>query len=175
MVVPTNRRCSSSWRRWHDRGQFERCVMRSTCLILFAHWEVCNTAGIPTLIRPWFGYVHLSDKHSPLLINGFSDQFFWASRVHKLGVSDTPAHQRLSHYSLMLIICQAGMRVTSLRSSVLAHALTRATTNRYCHLKSLCSLHSSLSQENEGPGSGGRRTYSICKYPSNLTRDNRWY
>ncbi|THH30054.1 hypothetical protein EUX98_g4134 [Antrodiella citrinella] len=49
-------------------------------------------AGIPTLIKPWFG-----------------DQYFWASRVHKLG---------------------AGMRVPSLRVSDLSSALIRATTDR---------------------------------------------
>jgi len=49
-------------------------------------------AGIPTLIKPWFG-----------------DQFFWASRVHKLG---------------------AGMKVPSLRVSDLSNALIRATTDR---------------------------------------------
>ncbi|KAF8964439.1 glycosyltransferase family 1 protein [Flammula alnicola] len=46
-------------------------------------------AGIPTLIKPWFG-----------------DQFFWASRVQILG---------------------AGLKVPSLRSSDLAHALKKAT------------------------------------------------
>ncbi|KAG8929000.1 hypothetical protein FRC02_006128 [Tulasnella sp. 418] len=49
-------------------------------------------AGIPTLIKPWFG-----------------DQFFWASRVQKLG---------------------AGLRVQSLASSDLAHALKKATSDR---------------------------------------------
>jgi len=49
-------------------------------------------AGIPTLIRPWFG-----------------DQFFWASRVQKLG---------------------AGLRVNSLHSSEVASALKKATTDR---------------------------------------------
>ncbi|KAK0187892.1 glycosyltransferase family 1 protein [Armillaria mellea] len=49
-------------------------------------------AGIPTLIKPWFG-----------------DQFFWASRVQKLG---------------------AGLRVPSLRVNDLAEALTKATTSR---------------------------------------------
>ncbi|KIO34033.1 glycosyltransferase family 1 protein [Tulasnella calospora MUT 4182] len=49
-------------------------------------------AGIPTLIKPWFG-----------------DQFFWAARVQKLG---------------------AGLRVPSLSSSDLAHALTKATSDR---------------------------------------------
>jgi len=49
-------------------------------------------AGIPTLIRPWFG-----------------DQFFWASRVQKLG---------------------AGLRVNSLHSTEVANALKRATTDR---------------------------------------------
>ncbi|KAG8993485.1 hypothetical protein FRB94_010728 [Tulasnella sp. JGI-2019a] len=49
-------------------------------------------AGIPTLIKPWFG-----------------DQFFWASRVHKLG---------------------AGLKVASLDSETIAEALTRATTDR---------------------------------------------
>jgi sterol 3beta-glucosyltransferase len=48
-------------------------------------------AGIPTLIKPWFG-----------------DQFFWASRVQKLG---------------------AGVRVPSLSSSDLAECLTKATTD----------------------------------------------
>ncbi|KAI0689542.1 hypothetical protein BC835DRAFT_1282708 [Cytidiella melzeri] len=49
-------------------------------------------AGIPTLIKPWFG-----------------DQYFWASRVQKLG---------------------AGLRVPSLRVSDLANALTKATSDR---------------------------------------------
>jgi len=49
-------------------------------------------SGIPTLIKPWFG-----------------DQFFWATRVQKLG---------------------AGMRLTSLDSIVLADALMTATTDR---------------------------------------------
>jgi len=49
-------------------------------------------AGIPTLIKPWFG-----------------DQFFWASRVHKLG---------------------AGLRVDSLSSSDLSAALMKATSDR---------------------------------------------
>jgi len=48
--------------------------------------------GIPTLIKPWFG-----------------DQFFWATRVQKLG---------------------AGMRITSLKSNALAEALVKATTDR---------------------------------------------
>ncbi|KAG6891346.1 hypothetical protein C0992_008461 [Termitomyces sp. T32_za158] len=48
-------------------------------------------AGIPTLIKPWFG-----------------DQFFWGARVNRLG---------------------AGLRVSSLRVSDLAHALTKATTS----------------------------------------------
>ncbi|KAK1230352.1 hypothetical protein PQX77_006562 [Marasmius sp. AFHP31] len=49
-------------------------------------------AGVPTLIKPWFG-----------------DQFFWASRVQKLG---------------------AGLKVPSLRVNDIAEALTKATTNR---------------------------------------------
>jgi len=49
-------------------------------------------AGIPTVIHPWFG-----------------DQFFWASRVQKLG---------------------AGLRVTSLHSTEVANALKKATSNR---------------------------------------------
>lgn len=49
-------------------------------------------AGLPTLIKPWFG-----------------DQFFWASRVQKLG---------------------AGLRVANLNSSEIASALTKATTSR---------------------------------------------
>ncbi|CAE6528266.1 unnamed protein product [Rhizoctonia solani] len=49
-------------------------------------------AGIPTLIKPWFG-----------------DQFFWATRVMKLG---------------------AGLRVSSLSSSDLADALKRAVSDR---------------------------------------------
>lgn len=40
-----------------------RCFLRSVMLI-------ASPAGIPTLIKPWFG-----------------DQYFWASRVAKLGVS----------------------------------------------------------------------------------------
>jgi len=49
-------------------------------------------AGIPTLIRPWFG-----------------DQFFWASRVQKLG---------------------AGIKLNSLHSKEVSQALKKATTNR---------------------------------------------
>ncbi|KZV67100.1 glycosyltransferase family 1 protein [Peniophora sp. CONT] len=49
-------------------------------------------AGVPTLIRPWFG-----------------DQFFWASRVQKLG---------------------AGLKINSARAAELADALTRATSDR---------------------------------------------
>ncbi|KAF8579711.1 glycosyltransferase family 1 protein [Ramaria rubella] len=49
-------------------------------------------AGIPTLIKPWFG-----------------DQFFWASRVQRLG---------------------AGLKVSSLHSGDLADALKRVTTDR---------------------------------------------
>ncbi|KZT51272.1 glycosyltransferase family 1 protein [Calocera cornea HHB12733] len=49
-------------------------------------------SGIPTLIKPWFG-----------------DQFFWASRVQKLG---------------------AGLRINSLKSDALAEALVKATTDR---------------------------------------------
>ncbi|KAJ6613328.1 hypothetical protein B0H10DRAFT_1917477 [Mycena sp. CBHHK59/15] len=49
-------------------------------------------AGIPTLIKPWFG-----------------DQFFWASRVQKLG---------------------AGLRVPSLHLNDFSEALTKATTSR---------------------------------------------
>lgn len=49
-------------------------------------------AGIPTLIRPWFG-----------------DQFFWASRVQKLG---------------------AGIKLNSLHSKEVALALKKATTDR---------------------------------------------
>ncbi|KAI0284044.1 hypothetical protein BGY98DRAFT_950161 [Russula aff. rugulosa BPL654] len=49
-------------------------------------------AGIPTLIRPWFG-----------------DQFFWASRVQKLG---------------------AGIKLNSLHSKEVAQALKKATSDR---------------------------------------------
>ncbi|KAJ3788352.1 glycosyltransferase family 1 protein [Lentinula aff. detonsa] len=56
-------------------------------------------AGIPTLIKPWFG-----------------DQFFWASRVQKLG---------------------AGMKVSSLRVNELADALTKATTSRIMKEKAM--------------------------------------
>ncbi|KAI0074052.1 UDP-Glycosyltransferase/glycogen phosphorylase, partial [Panus rudis PR-1116 ss-1] len=49
-------------------------------------------AGIPTLIKPWFG-----------------DQYFWASRVQRLG---------------------AGLRIPSLRVNDVADALVKATTDR---------------------------------------------
>ncbi|KAF8635973.1 hypothetical protein AX15_000137 [Amanita polypyramis BW_CC] len=49
-------------------------------------------AGIPTLIRPWFG-----------------DQFFWASRVEKLG---------------------AGIKINSFRAGEISEALIRATTDQ---------------------------------------------
>ncbi|GJJ15975.1 hypothetical protein Clacol_010254 [Clathrus columnatus] len=48
-------------------------------------------AGIPTIIKPWFG-----------------DQFFWASRVQRLGV---------------------GLRLSNIRSGELAEALKKATTD----------------------------------------------
>jgi len=56
-------------------------------------------AGIPTIIKPWFG-----------------DQYFWASRVHKLG---------------------AGLRVDSLSSTELSHALKRATSDRVMREKAI--------------------------------------
>ncbi|KAJ3828774.1 glycosyltransferase family 1 protein [Lentinula raphanica] len=56
-------------------------------------------AGIPTLIKPWFG-----------------DQFFWASRVQKLG---------------------AGLKVSGLRVNELADALTKATTSRIMKEKAM--------------------------------------
>ncbi|KAL0578624.1 hypothetical protein V5O48_003367 [Marasmius crinis-equi] len=56
-------------------------------------------AGVPTLIKPWFG-----------------DQYFWASRVQKLG---------------------AGLKVPSLRVNDLAEALTKATTNTVMREKAL--------------------------------------
>ncbi|KAJ4482174.1 glycosyltransferase family 1 protein [Lentinula aciculospora] len=56
-------------------------------------------AGIPTIIKPWFG-----------------DQFFWASRVQKLG---------------------AGIKVSSLRVNELADALTKATTSRIMKEKAM--------------------------------------
>jgi len=49
-------------------------------------------AGIPTIIRPWFG-----------------DQFFWASRVQKLG---------------------AGIKLNSLDSKEISRALKKATSDR---------------------------------------------
>jgi sterol 3beta-glucosyltransferase len=49
-------------------------------------------AGIPTIIKPWFG-----------------DQFFWASRVQKLG---------------------AGLKVSTLRENEIAEALISATSSR---------------------------------------------
>lgn len=51
-----------------------------------------SLAGIPTIIKPWFG-----------------DQFFWASRVQKLG---------------------AGLRLNAIKSTTLSHALKTATTDR---------------------------------------------
>lgn len=49
-------------------------------------------AGLPTIIRPWFG-----------------DQYFWATRVTKLGV---------------------GHKLASMRSDEIASALKKATTDR---------------------------------------------
>lgn len=69
--------------------QFPRLLMISMINVLR---YLCYLAGIPTLIKPWFG-----------------DQFFWSVRVTKLG---------------------AGLRVQSLASSDLAHAMTKATTDR---------------------------------------------
>ncbi|KAJ6508847.1 glycosyltransferase family 1 protein [Mycena sanguinolenta] len=56
-------------------------------------------AGIPTLIKPWFG-----------------DQFFWASRVQKLG---------------------AGLRIPSLHAHDFSKALIEATTNRVMKEKAM--------------------------------------
>ncbi|KZS92128.1 UDP-Glycosyltransferase/glycogen phosphorylase [Sistotremastrum niveocremeum HHB9708] len=68
-------------------------------------------AGIPTLIKPWFGYVLLFQSSSKCDLDfDNSDQYFWASRVQKLG---------------------AGLRVPSLASSDLADVLRKATTDRY--------------------------------------------
>lgn len=67
-------------------------------------------AGIPTLIKPWFG-----------------DQFFWASRVQKLGVG---YFRYVCYVDLTDGNFQAGLKVSSLRVNELADALTKATTNR---------------------------------------------
>lgn len=70
-------------------------------------------AGIPTLIKPWFG-----------------DQFFWGSRVQKLGVSSS----FWVKCGLLIDPWQAGLRVPSLRVHDLAVALTKATTNMWVFL-----------------------------------------
>ncbi len=70
-----------------------------------------SPAGIPTLIKPWFG-----------------DQYFWASRVQHLGVRTLPFF--VNHLSLTRGSSQAGLRVLSLRVSDLSHALIKATSDR---------------------------------------------
>lgn len=56
------------------------------------HILTCTiTAGIPTLIKPWFG-----------------DQFFWASRVHKLGVRLTYTHLHISNDANLWILVTGG-------------------------------------------------------------------
>ncbi|KAF5314999.1 hypothetical protein D9619_007125 [Psilocybe cf. subviscida] len=66
-------------------------------------------AGIPTLIKPWFG-----------------DQYFWASRVQKLG---------------------AGLRVPSLHASDLSDALIKATRSEVMKAKA-ASVGEQIRQEN---------------------------
>jgi hypothetical protein len=64
----------------------------------------------------------------------YSDQFFWASRVQKLGVSflSFPLWATLSGpgSDCKSLAPQAGLRVNSLHSSEVASALKKATTNR---------------------------------------------
>lgn len=83
--------------------------------------DVC-AAGIPTLIKPWFG-----------------DQFFWASRVQRLGV------RRQIYTMSCWLTCpwyatQAGLRVPSLRVSDLTTALKKATSDRYGPLHAMDAL-----------------------------------
>ncbi|KAG8907240.1 hypothetical protein FRB99_005064 [Tulasnella sp. 403] len=77
-------------------------------------------AGIPTLIKPWFG-----------------DQFFWASRVQKLG---------------------AGLRVGSMSSSDIAHALVKATTDRV--IKEKAQAVGEKIREEDGVGVAIRSLYT---------------
>ncbi|KAH9042076.1 UDP-Glycosyltransferase/glycogen phosphorylase [Lactarius pseudohatsudake] len=69
------------------RGETSLSVPPPACLRVGV-----GAAGIPTLIRPWFG-----------------DQFFWASRVQKLG---------------------AGIKLNSLHSKEVSQALKKATSDR---------------------------------------------
>ena len=76
------------------------------------------TAGIPTLIKPWFGLVPVPVNIFEIVAEKFfsapdRDQFFWASRVQRIG---------------------AGMKVGSLSSSELARALAKATSDQYVHV-----------------------------------------
>jgi len=58
----------------------------------------------------------------------FRDQFFWASRVQKLGVrtKDSRYRQKINVASDP----QAGIKLNSLHSKEVSHALKKATTDR---------------------------------------------
>ncbi|KAG7088460.1 hypothetical protein E1B28_012449 [Marasmius oreades] len=85
-------------------------------------------AGVPTLIKPWFG-----------------DQFFWASRVQKLG---------------------AGLRVPSLRVNDLADALTKATTSRLMKEKA-----ASVGERIRAEDGVHNAIYTIYTYLSRASQD----
>lgn len=85
-------------------------------------------AGIPTLIKPWFG-----------------DQYFWASRVHKLG---------------------AGLKVPNLRVNELADALTIATTSRIMKEKA-----ASVGEKIRAEDGVHNAIYAIYTYLPRASRD----
>ena len=58
----------SSWWGWDNRSKFARYVVVDHCSDFIAHSQ-SRTAGIPTIIKPFFG-----------------DQFFWGDRVEALGI-----------------------------------------------------------------------------------------
>ena len=68
LVVQTNRCSMSPWRGGNDWCQSPRCVI-PVFFFSYSCYRDLSSAGIPTIIKPFFG-----------------DQFFWADRVEALGI-----------------------------------------------------------------------------------------
>ena len=81
--------------------------------------------------NPYPSLVRVSRGNAVCLSTGTNvyrrDQFFWASRVQKLGVRKKVA---MICKTLMSCVTQAGIKLNSLHSKEVAQALKKATTNR---------------------------------------------
>ncbi len=77
--------------------------------LILIYYDSWNTYSHQALVRVC-RFMFRSERHGMLIVCvSSSDQFFWASRVHKLG---------------------AGLRIDGLGSSELSSALVKATSDR---------------------------------------------